>query len=289
MSFESDGMEMSADSEVVESNDISEADVDQYEPSDNSEILEDEDLSDVQEDTEIFGNPDDIKYGEADVGQDSSDDTELLDNEEISDEDELFTEDNLNEDTELLSQDASDSNESTGKDDNLGNWDKTSSEITYEENLEATNPNYNMDESYQINCQRCVPTYEMRSRGYDVTALPCTEEDDYLSYHPYDAWENADVQVAEGNGLEDIQNAMNTWGDGSRAQVCLQWENGEGGHTFFAEQKEGATRFVDPQTGDTDCAWYFDEAKQGTVTFCRIDNLKPSSNILKCCKGVEKK
>ena len=40
------------------------------------------------------------------------------------------------------------------------------------EAMKGANPRYNLDLSYKINCQRCVPTYEMRRRGYDVAANP---------------------------------------------------------------------------------------------------------------------
>ena len=172
--------------------------------------------------------------------------------------------------------------------DNLGQWSEVPPDLSYKDNLEAANPNYELSDEWKVNCQRCVPTYEMRSRGYDVTAFPCVDNNDYLSYHPYDVWESPDVRKASGNGLHDIQDLMSSWGDGSRAQVCLQWDVGEGGHTFMAEQRNGKTYFVDPQTGDTDVSWYFDEAKPGSVSFCRTDQLMPSSRILNCCKGVKK-
>ena len=172
--------------------------------------------------------------------------------------------------------------------DNIGNWSDIPSDYSYQDNLDMANPNYENGTEWQINCQRCVPTYEMRSRGYDVTALPCTDYNDYLSYHPYDVWDNPAILNATGNGLDDIRTSMGDWGDGARAQVCLQWNNEMGGHTFMAEQRNGETCFVDPQTGETDVGWYFDEACPNSVTYCRTDKLMPSSKILNCCKGVKK-
>ena len=144
------------------------------------------------------------------------------------------------------------------------------------------------DEERCVNCQRCVPTYEMDRRGYDVTSLPCESDADYLSYHPYDVWENPDIKTTSGSGLEDIQNSMKEFGDGSRAQVCVNWDGTDGGHTFVAEQIDGKTHFYDPQTGDMDVSGYFDRVAPGETTFCRIDNLQPSSRILDCCKEVER-
>ena len=171
--------------------------------------------------------------------------------------------------------------------DNLGEWDDIPPDITPEENLDAANPNYELGEEWQTNCQRCVPTYEMRERGYDVTAMPCTEDDDYLSYHPFDVWENPDIIEASDDGSNEIQEQMAEWGDGARAQVVVEWENGDGGHTFIAEQRDGKTVFIDPQSGETDVDWYFDEAKPGATQFCRIDNIEPSSLILDCCEKKE--
>ena len=44
--------------------------------------------------------------------------------------------------------------------------------MDYREAAEKANPNFHVDTAYQINCQRCVPVYELRRRGYPVTAMP---------------------------------------------------------------------------------------------------------------------
>lgn len=79
---------------------------------------------------------------------------------------------------------------------------------------------------------------------------------------------------------------MNEWGDGSRAQVVVLWEVGDGGHTFIAEQRDGKTYFTDPQTGESDVSWYFDNVKDNCTLYCRIDDAKTSKKITECCKGV---
>ena len=70
-------------------------------------------------------------------------------------------------------------------------------------------------------------------------------------------------------------------GDKARVQIIITWEAG-GGHTFVAEQMNGKTVFVDPQTGDVDCSRYF-TLQTGTGVFWRIDNLNPSDLITECC------
>ena len=169
----------------------------------------------------------------------------------------------------------------------MGHWNEISEEVDVLENLKECNPHYEEGEEWQVNCQRCVPTFEMRCRGYDVTAMPKENAGDELSYHPFSVWENPKVEECAGDGETDIQTKMKEWGDGARAQVVVIWKNTSSGHTFFAEQVGEETRFYDPQTGEADVAYYFQMAESDSVQVCRIDELKPSEKILDCCKGVE--
>ena len=38
--------------------------------------------------------------------------------------------------------------------------------------IKMVNPSHNKGAEYQQSCQRCVPAYELRRRGFDVTAKP---------------------------------------------------------------------------------------------------------------------
>jgi len=176
--------------------------------------------------------------------------------------------------------------ERSGASSGAASWRRISGEHTSTADLQASNPQYNEGTQWQVNCQRCVPTYEMRRRGYDVTALPNDGSNTYLSYHPFDVWDGAQVQPCTGSGREDISSTMSEWGDGSRAQVVVVWDNSNSGHTFIAEQVNGETRFVDPQTGETDVSYYFDNVQSGHTRFCRIDNLNTSNRINDCCREV---
>ena len=163
-------------------------------------------------------------------------------------------------------------------------WSKIKTAHDTSVDLNATNPNYSKGEEWQVNCQRCVPTFEMLKRGYNVTASPKTEQGDYLSYNPFDVWKKPTVENTCGSGLEEIQQSMSQWGDGARAQVVVVWKGTNSGHTFTAEQREGKTYFLDPQTNESDASYYFDSVRSGYTRFCRIDNLKPSKYIKDCCK-----
>ena len=152
---------------------------------------------------------------------------------------------------------------------------------------EATNPNYNPAEvnKWYINCQRCVPTYEMLRRGLDVTALPCDGGYDYLASHPFSIWENANIISCVGHGKDEIESVMNSWGDGARAQIIVMWTR-TSGHTFLAEQRGGRTYFIDPQSGNENYLDWVDSAIPGMTQFCRIDNLETSPLISHCYREV---
>lgn len=153
-------------------------------------------------------------------------------------------------------------------------------------NLIKTNPNYAPETEWSINCQRCVPTYEMRRRGYDVTAFPKLDSNDYLCRHPFDVWKNPDINRTSGTGMESITEKMSEWGDGARAQIVVIWRGVPLGHTFIAENVGGEVRFIDPQTGDEDVSRYFNRVADNQTLFCRIDDLTPSNYILQCSREV---
>jgi hypothetical protein len=165
---------------------------------------------------------------------------------------------------------------------------------TPKQDLALKNPNYaTKAREYRQNCQRCVSAYEMRRRGYDVEAseriFDGTDRLPYMNdpngwptvYENYELVSCAsNTSVGTGN---KVRRLMEGWGDGARAIVRVQWR-GSGGHVFIAEQADGATRFVDPQSNGTDVADYFQYVKSRETYCMRIDNPKVTDRIRQCCK-----
>lgn len=149
--------------------------------------------------------------------------------------------------------------------------------------------NYDLGDEYQDNCQRCVPAYVAQQKGYDVQAKPVLSDDDYLKKHPYDVYD--DPYVITNSSQQEIMDKMKVWGDGAIAQIVLGWKSSGGiiGHTFAAKQISGETHFFDPQNGDTDVSYYFDEAEPGSISFCRADNQTFTSRINDCVDNREVK
>ena len=59
--------------------------------------------------------------------------------------------------------------------------------------LKNSNPHFNEGKAYQINCQKCVPTYEMRRRGYDVEAFPTYSDADIVKNRWDKVFKNAQI------------------------------------------------------------------------------------------------
>lgn len=164
-------------------------------------------------------------------------------------------------------------------------WPRIHEKLNFAAELKKCNPNYDLGTEWKVNCQRCVPTHEMRRRGYDVTAMPRPEADpSRLRYEPFSVWKSPEIIRCPGNGLESIREKMREWGDGARAQVVVSWKHTNSGHTFCAEQVNGKTIFYDPQTGKTDVSAYFRRVEPGATQFCRIDNQDVTEKIMACCK-----
>ena len=163
----------------------------------------------------------------------------------------------------------------------------------YWDDLVKTNPNYATKEyGYTHNCQRCVPTYELRKRGYNVEALPVENVDtDYIAIHPFGVWKHDYKDILRFENRQNVEELMKEWGNGSRAQITFKWYDEDEkklvGHTFVVQQSRGKTFFIDPQTGSYDCSHYF-EKMVNPKAFChimRIDNKNPSDLIENCCKS----
>ena len=157
--------------------------------------------------------------------------------------------------------------------------------------LQVSNPNFNKGREYQVNCQRCVPTYEMRRRGYDVEALPriMKGRDDVANkwqrIFEGAQWDSTVATNRSAKVKQNIIDKMTQYGDGARAEIYCVWKGGSSAHVFAVENSGGVVRFIDPQTGNTDCSDYFEYLMPTKTEMCRLDNLAPTDWITGCCEN----
>lgn len=180
-------------------------------------------------------------------------------------------------------------------------FSKIKGEHTREQDAMATNPNFKPnDPLWGKNCQRCVSAYEARRRGYDVTALPrVVDGSDRLQYmRDPKGWPQVYkdpelIKCASNSGIGTmgkVESKMAAWGDGARAIVRVQWQDkyGGGGHVFVAEQVNGRTVFIDPQSGTMDCSSHFALVKKNQTFVMRVDDREFTDLLFECCKEAKK-
>jgi hypothetical protein len=156
----------------------------------------------------------------------------------------------------------------------------------------GTNPGYSTGAwGYTHNCQRCVPTYELRRRGYDVEALPRprqgTTVDTGLEQFDgvpagYEPLRGANAKTANQTIAE-----MLTEPDGARMAVFVRWKNSITGHTFIVEKTNGKLLYIDPQnnTMGSQVEDYFNLGSR--YNYVRIDDkqLNPGYDYSLISKG----
>lgn len=130
---------------------------------------------------------------------------------------------------------------------------------------QSANPNYYKDKTYRINCQTCVPTYQLRLWGFDITAKAKTPGSlsEYLSrQHSFEAWRNMDGSVATPILTRDwmLQNGYTKM---TRAKwfkyideacpsegtylLTVGWKKGGGHATIIQRDKNGLLHRIEPQ------------------------------------------
>ena len=129
--------------------------------------------------------------------------------------------------------------------------------MDYREAAEKANPNFHVDTAYQINCQRCVPVYELRRRGYPVTAMPKRNQYDGKAnacLYGYECFDSPQVKGVWGRhpvlNKTDLLKALKDLPDGARVGIIWAWPGkSRSGHTTVCEKINGKLVFMDPQTG----------------------------------------
>ena len=157
------------------------------------------------------------------------------------------------------------------------------------------------NDAFTYNCQRCVPTWEATRRGYPVTVCPYDadsngpnlacgrfatsmwKDEQRVSFH----------NTAKKPFRKNVEEQMAAWGDGARAEVRVAWKGAKGsGHVFVAEQVNGKTVFIDPQSGKTNYNPFDEIATRGYWAdahwLLRIDTNQFTDVAKRCFKATGK-
>lgn len=165
--------------------------------------------------------------------------------------------------------------------------------ISIEDAITGANPNYSLGGRYTINCQRCVQTYELRRRGYDVIAKPKPESNNTV------VWGSECFIPADETALEAfkmnltasaVKQELASAPDGARYTIYVKWKGrNRSAHVFIAEKNEGVIQYLDPQKGNLDASRYFNLGRPGKFGFFRMDDksLTTDEDIIKSTVEVK--
>lgn len=156
--------------------------------------------------------------------------------------------------------------------------------------LSAVNPAvHNMNDNTKNNCMLCTTTYDLRKRGFDVTAQLDSQGynlHDLKKWYPKATVQKNNRYGADGRALNQkeyvdktIKNLLKQ-GDGARGNIMVQF-NGGGGHSIIYEIQNGKVVFKDGQINKV----YSSPEKflnRTTVNaFARLDNVEPNYEEIK--------
>lgn len=83
-----------------------------------------------------------------------------------------------------------------------------------------------------------------------------------------------------------IEQEMASFGDEARAVVRVQWHERDYGHVFIAEQRDGKTWFIDPQSNDAAYeGWEFAISADGNYLM-RIDDKDFTELVLEAVRNT---
>jgi hypothetical protein len=153
--------------------------------------------------------------------------------------------------------------------------------------LAKTNPKYKIEKGYTNNCTNCVTAYDLRARGYSVSAKPMPRgrsmfdlmSQGYLNEDKtpigYMALSNIEKRVPK-NRITKVINDNEPVG--ARGFIDGMWGRTRSGHVWMWEKTESGVQYFDPQTNEVNPDTL---TKNITRTrYIRVDNLIPNPNVI---------
>ena len=165
-----------------------------------------------------------------------------------------------------------------------------------DDDLKKTNPSYGLsDGTGNNNCYACTVAYDLRKRGYDVTAaedynganmttitsLYKNAKPKLVSVKPNPiSTKNTSQNYIDNAGLyhnrdltNELKSELQKEPNGSSGYLTFKWHGSGGGHAVAYEKEKGHVLIYDPQNGQKyELEQYCDKASD--VAYFRTDNLE---------------
>lgn len=166
-------------------------------------------------------------------------------------------------------------------------------EMSWKDDLKRVNPDYyKQNEAVTHNCMLCTSTYDLRRRGYEVTAAR-TEEG--FSTSLVKKWyPNAKIKTVNGSDqygrfdtqrqIDNVVSELTKQGNGARGNIMVHWKGTGGGHSMAYEVRDGSLNIIDAQTGKayTKPEQILKNCGNG-IQYARLDNVAFDKKQIKGC------
>lgn len=175
---------------------------------------------------------------------------------------------------------------------------KKTKEFTAEKDAKAVNPGFTgLGGGNSNNCSNCTMSYELRRRGYDVTAKPLyggRKQDDisrmfgkpkeyHVSVPPLsNPRDQAFGNLTGKRGKEGYKSLMSDLGkqpEGARGAIKIAFNSGMG-HIFNWEKTGGKARLVETQNYGSNPDRYFKDVNPDSIVYFRTDNAKINMKLV---------
>ena len=188
-------------------------------------------------------------------------------------------------------------------------------QYTIEDDAKRVNPSVNnFNTNTKSNCMLCTTTYDLRRRGYDVTANTASigyNANDLKRWYPnskiktynepitatqqkyidrmaskgpqYKQYAEAIIGQSKKRTKETIQKVSKdllAQGDGARGNLMIAWGPGSG-HSVAYENVKGKTKVIDAQSNKIYNLDAFLKKTKGDVSYARLDNVDINTNAIK--------
>ena len=138
---------------------------------------------------------------------------------------------------------------------------------------------------YNENCSSVATAYEMRRRGYDVTAAALKggggrSPREFITGW----WKGPDGKPLENTAMPNAQALRETLDlapDGARGFITIYWKGNGGGHVYNWEKFDGKVHYLEGQVpAAPDAYLHADRARaKGGLYYARTDNATPSNAV----------
>ena len=171
---------------------------------------------------------------------------------------------------------------------------KKQTSMSQEADASKVNPGFErMNSNYKTNCVLCTTTYDMRRRGYDVTAgLSSTGHTAADIEKLYPGAKNVDIdgineygEYSSRKAANNLVNELSTQ-KSTRGEVSIEWPIGGGHSVAYEVDSKGKLSIIDGQSGTV----YKDPYKileyGMAFSYIRLDNVEPNISLMKKEKVV---